>query len=584
MKKTTITFKSYSNLADNTTTTSRKLAEAIDMGVKKMFTGKISLPMPAIIGHALASLNEKGLVEKNVLDSFDMDADYAETLHSKLLNTVVGHAIHALARYGDIISTSDKKKDGWTTHWTVNLNEGIFLLLDRETKKYVPVTLKKLRKAKVQKRLSNNLGISTLVEGVDKEYLEAIASQYVEFRVNKKELVNALKTEYCESELLMNGDVKYKKTLRTDTQVEEHTKNILAMDGKMFPISEKLETRGRSAKQLESKKGLNFYGRTWETQSFRLGDVTEAYDARQSGYGIMSVLLSIMPVAKITGIYGDTGLGDLYTDLFMKALSATFNVDLIEKLGANLARDVAKRPAQMLAYMAGMLSILTNETKNFGSIWSHLGSDDMDMEEMCITLEKELNRIPELEPIMELRTAVRDGHVDNKAMPSWRLPESSLYHFTRSDTSYIDWDGTKSTPKFTFVGDGDKRHTMSAHFEMFRSKAKYSAILAAIIHSIDAWIKKKVTLDVIAAGGKCVVKHDEFVVDKEHAEVMNKSYHKWMAYVGENKTEFLQKPLRSCGYLINLDSMVKTNEDRFGKFDTTMVASATEGLAYEWSC
>jgi hypothetical protein len=359
---------------------------------------------------------------------------------------------------------------------------------------------------------------------------------------------------------------------------------MLEMDGKMFPVSEELETRARTASQMYAKTGLNLYGKTWETQSFRLGDETVAYDARQSGYGIMSCLLGVKPIAQITGIYGKLGLGDLYVDLFMKALEATFNLDLEEKLGSTLARDVAKRPAQMLAYMAGMTSILTNETKDFGSIWSHLGSDDLDMEEIVIKFEEELNNIPELETIMELRQAVRDGHRENKAIPSWELPETSVYHYTRSDTSYISDRGIKSTPIFTFVGDDNKNHNASMHIEMFRAKSKYSAILAAIIHSVDGWLKKKVTLDVINAGGKCLVKHDEFIVDEEHAEMMITSYHKWMAYIASNRNEFLQKPLRSCGYIINQDAMVAKNEKRFGKFNPFMVKNAVNGLAFEWMC
>jgi len=580
--KTLITYKNHSVLENNKTTTAKALAEAIDTGVKAMFTGKITLPLNAVIGHSIAELNRKGLVTNNVLDSFNMDAGYAETKHSKLLNTLVGHAMHAAARYGDIAKSVNKVNNSWVTHWLLVLNDDIFMLLDHEVKSYVPVTVKKLRKAKLQTKLTNSIGVSTDVEGLDAEYLQALQNQHVEFIVNETELDRALQTAYCESEPLMNGSIRYSKTLRTDRQIDAHKANIKSLSGKMLPIMEKLETRGRTAKQLHSKLGLNLYGKTWETQSFRLGDETVAYDARQSGYQIMSGLLGVKPIAKISGIYGKQGLGDLYTDLFMVALEQTFGIDMIAKLGKKAAREVAKRPAQMLAYMAGMTAILTNETKDFGSIWSHLGNDTLSIDLMCVELEKALHAIPELEPIMELRKAVRDGHRENKAIPSWRLPESSLYHFTRSDTSYIGDRGVKSTPVFTFVDDAGKTHNASMHIEMFREKAKYSAILAAIIHSIDGWIKKKVTLDVINAGGKCLVKHDEFIVDKEHEEIMIKSYHKWMAYVASHRYEFLQKPLKDCGYIVNQKAMVDRNEKRFGKFNAFMVSNAVNGLKFEW--
>ncbi len=575
MKTTIISFKNFMAIEDHKNVSTRAMASAADLGVKQMFTGKVSIPLGSVLGKTVASLNRQGLVKNNVLEGFDMDAEYAETIHSKLLNSLVDKLLHTLSAYGSIDKNTQKTKKGWITHWTLELDEDIFMMLKKETKVYTPVTLNKIRKGKLQTKLSNNLGISTVVEGVDKEYLTALSKQYVDFNLNEEEFNKCIQHEYSHAEELMDGSIKYTKTLNTDKMVTAHRTNLAALNGKSFQVMEELESRGRTSKQINAKKGMNLYGKTWETQSFKLGDKTVAYDARQSGYQILAGLLGVKPMARISGVYGKTGLGDLYSDLFGKVLERVFN--------GTVSRAVAKRPAQMLAYMAGMTAILTHKEKGEQSIWDLLAPEGANLKEYCEKLEIELYAQPELRPIMILRETVRDGHYKNYVMPTWRLPESSLYHFTRSETSYIGFGGERTTPEFTFIGDDNKTHILSVHIEMFRAKAKYSAILAAIVHSIDGWIKKKVTLDVINAGGKCLVKHDEFIVDEEHEELMIKSYHTWMAYVATHRKQFLQEPLKQCGYLINLDTLVDENSEAFGAFVPAMVRNASNGLKHEWT-
>ena len=572
MKKVIRAFKS-------TTPHSPSIGKSVDEAIHSSFRGKISMPLQMVIGETVTVLNRKGLVTNNVLSGHNMDALLAENSHSLLMEKTIDSILNYLTGYGSIITVRNQKRGKWTTHWMITLDNSIFKILEQEDKGFRGTTLKKLRRAAVQELFSDNLGVNTDVEGIDKQYLEGMAEQYVEFKLNSEELMKSVGKTYSESSRMANNTIRYTSTKNTKKLAESHVACLVALDGKRFPITEKLEPRGRTAKQQQSLLGLNLYGKTWETQSFRLGEKTVAYDARQSGYGILGVLLGVKPLARITGIYGKTGLGDIYTEAFAAVLGRVFGRNDIERL-------VAKKPAQMLAYMAGMKSILLEDDLGLGSIWSHLAPEGADLDEYCSLLEIELWEQPELTPIMEIRDSVRDGQFANYAVPTWNFPETSDYFFTRSDTSFLSYGKggmIKQAAMFIVSGDDGVPHQMSMHISIIREFAKSSAILAAIIHSIDALLKKLVCIDVWAAGGKIVVKHDEFIVDEEHADVMFESYHKWLAHLGDNRHRYLQEPLEACGYVINLDNLVKRNEDRYGKFNTAMVKKARNGLKHEWT-
>jgi len=256
-----------------------------------------------------------------------------------------------------------------------------------------------------------------------------------------------------------------------------------------------------------------------------------------------------------------------------------------------ITRDMAKTPSQMLAYMAGMASILTSKKKDGDlSLWESLSTKDMDFDEYCESFELELWNEPILVPIMELREAVRAGHQENKAVPHWNLPGpdtdgTSEYFYSRNDTSFIQYDGgvKREAVIFFIIGDDGQQHQMSIHIRMIRELAKSSAILAAIVHSIDGWLKKQVSIDVWAAGGKILVKHDEFIVSAEHVDVMMASYAKWLAFLAGKRYMFLESTLESCGYVISLSELVKNNEQRFGRYETKYVKASRGGLDYEWT-
>ena len=555
------------------------IGKAVDTAIHKAFIGKVTMPLQMVLGKAIAELNLKGLVTNNVLTGHNMDAMLAENAHSLLVEKTINSIMEYLVGYGTVYTNRTQKRGKWTTHWIITLNPGIFKLMEKEDKGFKKSTLKKLRNAAVQSMLSDNLGVNTDVKDIDAKYLDGLKQQYVEYNLNEDELAKHLTECYSESELMATNKVKYTPTKKTKGLVESHYECLKALDGKRFPLTEKLEPRGRTAKMQHSLLGLNLYGKTWETQSFKLGEKTVAYDARQSGYGILGVLLGVKPLAKITGIYGKTGTGDIYTGVFAEVLKRVFNRNDIDRL-------VAKKPAQMLAYMAGMKSILLEDDLGLGSIWHHLAPEGADLDDYCAMLEIELWAQPELTPIMEMREAVRDGQFANYAVPTWNFPETSDYFFTRSDTNFLSWGKggmSRDASIFMVVGDDNKQHQMTMHISIIREYAKASAILAAIIHSLDALLKKLVCLDVWEAGGKILVKHDEFIVDEEHADVMFESYHRWMAYLGTHRTKYLSEPLEACGYSINLDAMVNKNKERFGEFHPWMVATARDGLAYEWT-
>jgi len=564
----------------------KELGKAFDAALHGSFTGRVSVPLQEILGGAVSLLNMKGLVTNNVLESFDMDALAAENKQNDVLSEVLGALSTYAAGYGRVETYKANKRGNWITHWRLKLDAKAFRMLEVEEKLPPMPTLKRLRKAQAQKRLCDKLGINTEVSGLDALYLSLLGKQYVDFRVNKKEVESGIENVYSESKKMATGKIKYKRTKRTAKLVERHMKTLSALDDKMFPISEKLEPRGRTAKHMNSIYGCNFYGKTWETQSFHLGEETVAWDARQSVYQIIGGLLGAKGLNIITGTYGKYEAGDIYVDVFMKVLQRVFPYADISKI----TRDIAKKPSQMLAYMAGMASILLEDDDGNGSIWSHLSAEGDDLDEYCDLLELEFWNEPLIIPIMELREAVRAGHQENKAVPYWSFPSpdtdgTSTYFFSRNDTSFIKHDGgvKREAVIFFITDDAGVQHQMSIHIRMIRDLAKSSAILAAIIHSIDGFIKKQVSIDVWAVGGKILVKHDEFICGKEHESVMIASYHKWLAYVAANRHLFLEVPLETCGYVIDLNALVKNNAERFGKFETKYVKQSRNGLKYEWT-
>ena len=555
------------------------IGKAVNAAVSSAFIGKVSMPLQMVIGKAVAEMNRKGLVTNNVLTGHNMDALLAENAHSLLMERTINSIISYLTGYGKIETKRTSKKGKWTTHWRLVLDTSMFRLMEKEDKGFNGPTLKRLRNAAVQSLFSDNLGVNTEVTGIDKAYLEGLSQQDILFVLNNKELQDHVMDTYSKSKRMANKTIKYERTRTTKANAEAHVACVTRLNGKTFPVTETLEPRGRTAKQQLALLGMNFYGKTWETQSFRLGEETIAWDARQSGYQILGGLLGSKALCEITGVYGNNEGGDIYTEAFAQVLTVVFG-------GAKtVTRLTAKKPAQMLAYMAGMASILLEDEKDI-SIWDSLSTEDMDFDETCEALEAALWENEILVPVMELRQAVRDGQVANYAVPTWSFPGTSEYFFTRSDTSFLARGISKKAKVASIMmvrGDDNKNHQMTIHISMIREFAKSSAILAAVIHALDALLKKLVSLDVWAAGGKILIKHDEYVVDKEHEAVMIASYHKWLAHIAANRNEYLAKPLEECGYVINLDAMVRKNEERYGKFNQFMVHTARHGLAYEWS-
>ena len=575
--------KKVINQYTNTTPLAKHIGTAVDMAVHSAFKGKVRIPLQLVLGKALANLNRHGLFTNNVLTAFQMDAGLAEQEHSQLIEKTINTLTPYLTGYGTVATHKTAKRGKWTTHWLLILDPTMVGQLEVEDRAFRGTTVKKLRGAKVQTSLQDKLGVNTEIRGLEKDYLEALSNQYVEYNLNieKKELATKLAETYSEAIPMANGSVRFKATRHTQTMVNKHMECLTRLDGKSFPVTETLEPRGRTAKQQQALLGMNLYGKTWETQCFKLGEETVAWDARQSGYQILGGLLGSKALCTITGAYGEEG-GDIYTEVFAQVLMRVFGKNDIERL-------VAKKPAQMLAYMAGMRSILLEDDLGLGSIWFHLApkdAKDEDIEGYCDVLEQELWNQPELQTIMQLREDVRNGAFANYSVPSWSFPGTSEYFFSRSDTNFISFgkDGMhKDASIFVVFDDAGKGHQMTMHLSMIREFAKSSAILAAIIHSVDAFIKKHVTLDVIEAGGKILVKHDEFICDKAHEDVMKTSYHHWLAYVSTHYNDFLLEPLRSCGYAINLNKLRKANEEQFGKFFPFNIAQSKHGLGYEWT-
>jgi hypothetical protein len=296
---------------------------------------------------------------------------------------------------------------------------------------------------------------------------------------------------------------------------------------------------------------------------------------------------------ELTGAY-DNGTFNDEKDIYTKA----FGEVLSEVFGKDVERSIAKRPAQMLAYMAGMKTILTRKEEGQKSIIETLAPEALEnselMKEYTDALEAAFKKHPVLGPVMDLREEVRDGQFKNMAVPNWKFDEgmeleTSNYFFSRTSTNFISEAGTNHTPRYyldTDLKDKEgktKRSQISMHTIAFRAQAKSSAILSAIIHSLDAYIKKQVSLDVWAAGGKILVKHDEFIVDKAHEDVLHASYHKWLAHVGRNPKRYLEEPLKSCGYKVDVEALRARNERVLGKVDYALVASSKNGLKYEWT-
>jgi hypothetical protein len=326
--------------------------------------------------------------------------------------------------------------------------------------------------------------------------------------------------------------------------------------------------------------GCNFYGKGWETKSFHLSSKDIAFDARQSGYQIFSVLFGSSPIAKMTGIYGEEA-GDIYTEAFAECLATAFGT----KKGVD--RSIAKKPAQMLIYMASVKSVLLEDDDGQGSIYAHLGPKDehgkpdySQLDGYVFNLDIALRDHEVLAPIMEVVDLLRQGEAKNKAVPHWQFPNGSVNFFSKHSTSFLDW-GKSYIPIWNIKTDNGHSQ-MSMHVPLLRAQAKSSAILAAIFHSIDAYIKKQVSIDVWAAGGKILVKHDEYIVDYDHRDRLIKSYHKWLAYIGRNRKVFLEKALWSAGYKLNVDAFFASMEERYGKFELAKVANSTEGLKFEF--
>ena len=562
----------------------KSIGTAVDAGIKKEFIGKVSLPAQQVIGSIVSVLNRKGFVDNNVLADFKMDALAAEDLHSSKLEDLIEIISNYLIGYGRLETYRTSKRGVYTTHWRLVLNRGIFRIMEHETKKFSAASLKRMRTLAVQTFMTDILGVNTAIEGLDEAYLEGLHNQQVFYKANIEFVQDNILDVYSESRKMKKGGVQYRVRKNTKMMASAHVEYIKAMDGNSFPVNERQEPRGRAAAMQNAMFGMNFYGKTEETQCFHLGEETVAWDARQSGYQLGGSMLGAKLLSRITGAYGKNKGGDIYMSAFASCVSNVFGVTLESKAD----RDVVKKAAQMLAYMSGMASILTNDDTGLGSILSHVHPDEYTVEqfeEWCELLEQEFWDNEILYPIMALRQATRDGMESNYAVPSWRLPGTSRYFFSRMDTNFLYWEGgklRKTSPIFTVFNDDGSAAEMTMHISMFRELAKASAILAAIFHSVDGWLKKKVSLDVWAAGGKILVKHDEYVVSKPHVDIMIASYHKWLAYIGDNRHAFLQAPLEECGYLIDLDSLVRENERRTGKFDTKMVAKATNGLAFEW--
>jgi len=564
------------------TPATRTYGLAFDKALHAAFKGKIKMPLQEALGAAIAEINNRDFVMKNVLKhGFRTDALLAENKHSVLLEQVINALLDYASGYGDIYRATRKVKGVWHTSWSIQFHPSIYRLMEVEEKEIHFPSRKRFAKAKVQTQLKDKVGVHTDIGLLDRVYLERMKSQNVFFRLTKteEEIRDELMKMYSEEDKLAGGGFRYRKTTRTDALVEKHMKALNALNNSMFPVTISLEPRGRAAKMQKAFKFCNLYGKSEETKSFHLGEQTIAYDARQSGYQILAMLLDNKSVANMTGVYGKTKGGDIYTDAFGEVLERVF--------GTKVDRVIAKRPAQMLAYMAGFKRILTAHENDELSIIDTLvpNCSEGELNDYIIKFDTELRAQPELRTIMMLRDAVRDGQSHTYAVSSWKLPGTGTYFFSRTSTNYLDFDGSgpvAQAPRWNIKGDDGKMHGMTMHTTVFREKAKSSAILAAIVHSIDAWLMKKVSIDVWNAGGKILVKHDEYIVDKEHEEVMIASYHKWLAYINEHKHKFLQEPLESCGYVINQNALCEINKEAFGKFYPQRTKEARHGLGFEY--
>lgn len=553
-------------------------AIAIQKAFKRSKSG-ISLPLQEIYGYAVDYLNRKGLLNDIFAKNHTHDVSALVIEHYTLIQNILNMIDDHLVAYGKIQKRLVKDKKGnFHTSWELIMSVSVYTLFNKEVKKYSFITFKKLIRANVQKELTHELGYSSKIEGIDKEYLDALNQQHVWFRAPKFDDLE-LHEVYAESFRNIDGEVRYKSIENADEIIQKHWQSIKNLNGKCFPVNEALEPRGRASKSFGSMKGFNLYGKSFETQCFRMSDTepTIAVDARQSMYAILGSLLNCKPFLKLTGNYGKRGLKDIYLELFDASIKRAFHV--------SVPRDVAKRPAQMLGYLAGIETILLNKEDGEKSIYEYIldTHSNISIKDAAVLFDLSLREQHELEGLMMLRDMVSDCQVFKHVIVQWRLPESSEYFYIRSSRDFIFDDRTKHKRQFIHIDDDGKEHTVSMYIEMIDENAKGAAILAAIIHSIDAWIKKKVSLDMMALGHKILVKHDEFIINKSGEEELRRSYAKWLAYIAKNHRAFLQEPLDQAGYgFVDIDEIRAVCGSKFGNVDPKMIENSRNGLAFEW--
>jgi hypothetical protein len=588
-----------------------------------MFKGNANVPFQTIVGSIISRLNHSGLLHRpvetstgsvTVLDQgMDTDPKTAQIMHKHVILETLNKAMKYVALYGDVdkilYSGTDKNgKKVYATSFQFKIGYEYIGKILEYAEKRVFKNHKKANKISLQKYLPSKLGFEIEVGPLFKEMMELQKNQKVLYVLNEPEATKAISLQYKQQREMANGHFKLEKTAASELLTQKHLDAIKSYNGKQCRVVDTIESRGRAKAMVNAMAGYNLYGKEWETQSFRLGHKTVAYDGRQFAYATFGGFFHIIPLLRMTGNYNDCSveeLFDIYVDIFLDAINKAFSFDLAEVIGSNKeARNIAKRPAQLLMYTAGLKTIINGiePGKDAKTYVNDKGEEflvpnskkpsilevvrikypEMTEKEAVKLLDLAFRGDEILSIVMEVRDNLANCEFTNKVAPHWTIPGVGTFFYERVTNEFAEDEGESIKHQIILNDDDGKQFSMEMFAGFINPYAKSNGAMPALFHCSEHVIIARTQIDVIKAGGKMLKKHDEIIVNKEHAEYMlsRLAYH--AADVWSQPKKYIFDPLRQMGYNHSLEKIYQRNKDRFGQIDWSKVENSRNGFSFEW--
>jgi hypothetical protein len=588
-----------------------------------MFRGSANIPFQTIIGSVISRFNHSDLLHRpvetstgsiTVLDQgMNTDPKTAQLMHKHVVLETLSNATKYIALYGDIdkvlYSGTDKngKKVYATSHTFKVGYEYIGKVLEYAEKR-VFKNNKKVNKISLQKYLPSKLGFEIEVGSLFKEMMELQKNQKVLYVLNEQEAAKAISMQYKQQREMANGHFKLEKTAASELLTQKHLGALMSYNGNQCKVVDTIESRGRAKSMENAIAGYNLYGKEWETQSFRLGYKTVAYDGRQFAYATFGGFFHIIPLLRMTGNYNDCSieeLADIYVDVFLSAINKAFSFNLADIVGSDKeARSIAKRPAQLLMYMAGLPTIINGVesgrdareyVNNKGEEFLVPNSKKKSILEVVRTkypdmTEKEAVKLLDLafrgdeilSIVMEVRDNLTNCEFTNKVAPNWTIDGVGTFFYERVTNEFAEDEGESVKHQIILNSDAGKPFSMDMFAGFINPDAKRNGMLPAVFHCSEHVIIARTQIDVIKAGGKMLKKHDEIIVNKEHEEYMlsRLAYH--ATDVWSKPKKYIFDPLRQMGYNHSLEKIYQRNKAKFGQIDWSKVKNSRNGFSFEW--